>query len=76
MDVSFKKDDHRESISPARSALHREMTVSWMLTSGLSKGPRRVGILRQSLARAARKAQACGVLDWWAHASVTVTTSA
>ncbi len=58
LEVSLENAVQRESMSPARSALQRETTSSWMLRSGVRIGPRRGGTLRHSLAGAARSAHA------------------
>ncbi len=62
LEVSWVNASHNEVMSPANNALQREITRSCMLRSRWI-GPLRCGTLRQSLARAACRAHACGVFD-------------
>ncbi len=79
LEVRFEDSEvkaaHSETMSPANSALQRDIMSSWILRSDL-EGPLRTGTLRHNLARAVLKAHACGEPVWYAHASVTAMTSA
>ncbi len=76
LEESVMNADHKESISPAKSALQRSVMRRDVLKSPVRSGPRRGGIRRHSLARAVRSVHAESVPVWWAQASVTAITSA